>query len=140
MIYNLKNIKTSLETSNPIYKSRVYGSNKINHYILLEPLKFQLSDKVTIIEIPKGFQWDLASVPRVLWSVCSPDNDAEVAYLIHDYLYRYKVLPKCDCDKEMYKWAKAVNSTEKISIKNIDNKLRYLAVKYFGKSSYKKII
>lgn len=136
MIYNLKNIKATLETSNPIHKSRVYGSNKINHYVLLQPLKFQLSDRLTIIEISKGFQWDLASVPRVLWSICSPDNDAEVAYLIHDYLYRYKVLPKADCDKEMYKWAKAVNSTKKISIKNIDNLLRYLAVKYFGKSSY----
>jgi hypothetical protein len=135
MIITINNIKEILRAKNPIHKSRVYGSNRINHYKLVEPLEIKLTNGV-IIKIPKDFKWDLASVPRVLWSVCSPDNDAEIAYLIHDYLYRYNVLPKKECDLEMYKWAKEVNSTYKISIKNIDNILRYLAVKFFGEKSY----
>lgn len=135
MILSLNNIVQVLEVENPIKKSRVFGSNRINHYRLLEEIKVQLSCG-SVIDIPKGFQWDLASVPRIIWNICAPDNDAEIAYLIHDYLYRVKAFPKTKCDKEMYLWATTTNGTNKISIKNIDNKLRYLAVKFFGKSSY----
>lgn len=133
----LENVKKTLETSNPIHKSRVYGNNKINNYILLKDINVKLTNG-KLITIPKGFKWNLASVPRILWSICSPDNDAEIAYLIHDYLYRTKILPKIEADIEMFTWAGITNGTKKISIKNIDNKLRYLAVKYFGKSSYYK--
>ena len=35
-------------------------------------------------------------------------------------------------DDEMLKWAKVTNGTKKISIRNIDNLIRYYAVRTFG--------
>lgn len=132
----LNNITYQLKTKNPIVKSRVYGKNTINKYTLYKALDIKLSNNI-VINIPKGFEWDLASVPRFLWWLMSPDVDSEIAYLIHDYLYRNQSLPKKEADLEMYKWAKATNgTTNKLSAKNVDNYLRYLAVKFFGKASY----
>lgn len=39
-------------------------------------------------KVPKGFITDLASVPRVLWSIYSPSKaDTIAGAIIHDYLY-----------------------------------------------------
>ncbi len=45
------------------------------------------------IEIPQGFVFDLASVPRVFWWVISPFELSVVAPLIHDFLYRHQGNP-----------------------------------------------
>jgi hypothetical protein len=133
----LENVKLQFTIKNPIIKSRVYGKNTINRYTLYKPLLIKLSTGM-LITIPKGFEWDLASVPRFLWWLMSPDVDSEIAYLIHDYLYVNKIVDRKTADKEMYLWAKATNSTaNKLSAKNTDNWLRYIAVRLFGKSSYK---
>jgi hypothetical protein len=41
-----------------------------------------------MIQIPAGFVFDLASVPRVLWWLIAPFELSIVAPLIHDWLYR----------------------------------------------------
>jgi hypothetical protein len=43
------------------------------------------------IQIPRGFVYDGASVPRVLWSVTGlrPDGLIRAAALVHDYFYRW---------------------------------------------------
>lgn len=43
------------------------------------------------ITVPRGFEWDGASVPRFLWSLSGirPDGLQRAAALVHDYLYRY---------------------------------------------------
>lgn len=40
------------------------------------------------IKVPKGFIYDRASIPRILWLLISPDDLGNVAPLLHDYLYR----------------------------------------------------
>jgi len=63
---------------NFIYQWKVYGQN----YKLI---------------IPAGFDFDLASVPQVLWTPTgiSPDRLRWTAPLIHDFLYEYRGnLPK----------------------------------------------
>jgi hypothetical protein len=138
MIITLDNIESILQQKNPIIKSRVWGKNQINRYTLEKNLSIKLSEG-TLITVPKGFEWDLASVPRFLWWLMSPDVDSEIAYLIHDYLYVNQTLPRKECDLEMYKWAKATNYTKnKLSARNIDNWLRWKAVVFFGNSVYKK--
>lgn len=39
--------------------------------------------------IPKGFRFDLASIPRMFWRVLAPFELSITAPLIHDYLYRH---------------------------------------------------
>lgn len=40
------------------------------------------------IVIPDGFTFDLASVPRALWSLIAPFELSILAPLVHDFLYR----------------------------------------------------
>ena len=137
MILTINNVKEVFTKKNPIVKSRVYGKNTINKYTLINAISIQLTDG-KVITIPKGFEWDLASVPRFLWWLMSPDVDSEIAYLIHDYLYINQTLPRKEADLEMYKWAVVTNGTRKLSARNIDNWLRWKAVVLFGNSVYKK--
>jgi len=39
--------------------------------------------------IPRGFQFDLASVPRFLWWFMAPFELSIAAPLVHDWLYRH---------------------------------------------------
>ena len=138
MILTIDNVKEVFTKKNPIVKSRVYGKNTINKYTLINAISIQLTDG-KVITIPKGFEWDLASVPKFLWWLMSPDVDSEIAYLIHDYLYINQTLPRKEADLEMYKWAVVTNGTKnKLSARNIDNWLRWKAVVLFGNSVYKK--
>ena len=50
-------------------------------------------DGATRILVPAGFQFDLASVPRLLWSVIAPFELSIAAPLLHDFLYRYRGRP-----------------------------------------------
>lgn len=44
------------------------------------------------IVIPAGFEYDGASVPRIVWTLAGivPDGLIRGAALVHDYIYRYK--------------------------------------------------
>lgn len=127
----LDNINELQEDYSVIKKQRVQGSNNKTRYRLLEDLQIELSSGI-IMFIHKGFVWDASSTPRLLWWLLPPEGDFEIASLIHDYFYFYKCLDRKQADKEMLIWSKKVNSTKKISLKNIDNYTRYLGVRLFG--------
>ena len=134
MIITFKNCVNHLKTFG-IPKKRQYGNNNINQYMLLVDVEIELSNG-EMIKIPKGYVWDLASVPRFLWAICPPDSDAELAFLIHDFLYENKINSRKWADKEMLLWSKQTNGTNKISIRNIDNYVRYYAVRIAGKKAW----
>ncbi len=132
MIYNLDNIKYHLVSgNNPIIKKRVYGNDTVNQYALQCQVSIELSNKQVVI-IPRLYTWDLASVPRFLWGFIPPDSDAELAFLIHDYLYENKIISRKFSDNEMLKWSIVTNGTKKLSLRNIDNYTRYYGVRLFG--------
>lgn len=131
-IYNIDQLHS--EGFSLIEKRLVRGTNTKPKYQLLKSLKVQLSNG-DVIEIPKGFIWDLSSVPRLFWWLLPPDGDFDLAYLIHDYLWLNKdnfEYSQKFTDDEMYVWAKKINGTEKISLRNIDNFLRYWFVRKLG--------
>lgn len=44
-------------------------------------------------EIPKGFQTDFATIPRIFWPLLAPSDDTIlVPSIIHDYLYENEVV------------------------------------------------
>jgi hypothetical protein len=43
----------------------------------------------TII-IPEGFRFDLASIPRPLWWLISPNELSVAAALLHDFIYQHR--------------------------------------------------
>ncbi|MDE1465311.1 DUF1353 domain-containing protein [Spartinivicinus poritis] len=55
-------------------------------WVLTEELKYYSAQYQTIT-VPAGFTTDLASIPRLLWSVFPPDGPYLEAAVLHDYLY-----------------------------------------------------
>lgn len=48
-----------------------------------------------VIHIPAGFVTDLASIPRLARWYCRPDDPRYiVAAIVHDYLYRFGMVPR----------------------------------------------
>lgn len=59
------------------------------HFRLIEPFLFYVGEKEapdTIFSIPAGFETDLASVPRLLWSLLPPHGRYAKAAILHDWL------------------------------------------------------
>ena len=48
---------------------------------------YEIKSKNIQIRIPKGFTFDLASIPRLLWPIIGPMELSVVAPLAHDYIY-----------------------------------------------------
>lgn len=66
-------------------------------YFLLEPIAWKPnpgSQALPMVEVPRGFVTDFASIPRIFWSLLRPDGEYAHATVIHDYLYWSQTLPK----------------------------------------------
>ena len=50
-------------------------------------------DAETTITVPKGFEFDLSSVPRLLWWLIAPFELSIAAPLLHDFLYLHGRTP-----------------------------------------------
>ena len=132
MIYTLSNILEESVKSNPLGLSRILrASDKWSRYKLERSIIVRLSDG-SLLHIPKGFETDISSVPRIFWAILAPDGDFALAAIIHDYLYVNKLFDRKFNDKEMLIWSKALYSTKRWSIHNIDNYTRYYFVRLFG--------
>lgn len=53
--------------------------------------EWEAKDRKFTIIVPKGFVFDGASVPRILWTLIgiTPDGLHRAAALVHDFIYRY---------------------------------------------------
>lgn len=49
--------------------------------------EFGPSGHYVCLYVPEGFVTDLASVPRVAWSILPPEGKYDEAAVIHDYIY-----------------------------------------------------
>ena len=79
------------------------------------------------ITIPVGFETDLSSVPKFLWSVLPPYGKFLLAPLVHDYLYIVdQTRGRAFADKEMLIVSNATHKNK------IDNYVRYWGVRAFG--------
>jgi uncharacterized protein DUF1353 len=59
-------------------------------YFLLKPITWtpdQSGGDYKSVTVPMGFVTDLASVPRIFWSILQPDGLYAYAAVVHDYLY-----------------------------------------------------
>jgi hypothetical protein len=59
-------------------------------YFLVKPISWKPGPKQPNygpVEVPIGFVTDMASIPRVFWSILRPDGDYAYAAIILDYLY-----------------------------------------------------
>ena len=55
------------------------------------------------VVIPKGFEFDGASIPRPLWFILSPTGLLLIPGLIHDFGYRFDYVWTVDANGYVYK-------------------------------------
>lgn len=69
---------------------------------LCNEFKVQVNNK--LYRVFKGFETDLASVPRPLWAIYSPNDTRTIkAAILHDYMYQfYTGLTRRECDVIFY--------------------------------------
>lgn len=98
-------------------------------FITTRDIDIVLSNGIQIL-IPKGYNTDLASVPRLLWSIIPPFGEYTFAAIIHDYLYDKGMFTKEFADKEFRMIMKYSNV---IGHKRF---IMYSSVKLFGKGNF----
>lgn len=80
--------------------------------------------------VPKNFEFDGASVPRMLWSLLDPFGAAAEAACVHDYLYVTTLKTKEYADKIFREILLDYGVDEYTA------ELAYRAVRRFGKGNY----
>lgn len=101
---------------------------------MFQPFAFYLTeDNSDIIVVPAGFVTDLASVPRVFWSLMPPDGKYAKAAIIHDYLYDNGLRTKKQADLIF------LDAMRVLNVPRWKRAILYLAVRLFGRGNYEKI-
>jgi hypothetical protein len=102
-------------------------------FTVLESYNYELGAEGSglVIHVPTGFQTDFASVPRHLWRLFPPWGEYRTAAVLHDYLYR-----KASGFSKTLGDAIFLEAMEDLKVPWLTRTLVYLAVSYFGHSSY----
>lgn len=82
------------------------------------------------ITIPAGFVTDLATIPRILWSILPPHDYYAKAAILHDYLYENAIGTKKEADLVFYE------ALGVLGMPKWQRKLFYWGVRCFGKGQY----
>lgn len=80
----------------PFWTDLVVSEVPPHQWRLAKPLVYQGARDT--LEIPSGFTTDFASVPRPFWAVFPPYGYHTKAAVVHDWLYRTRILPRRDAD------------------------------------------
>ena len=102
-------------------------------FTIVESFDFHVGEYPSeeIITVPEGFRTDLASVPRVLWSIFPPHGPWANAAVIHDYLYQTGYKTKKYADRVF------LEAMTVLKVPKTTRTLMYWAVRIFGKGNYK---
>ena len=85
----------------------------------------------TVICVPTGTVTDLATVPRLLWSLCPPHGRYAKAAIIHDYLYDRAIGSKAYADRTF------LEAMEVLGVSRFARTVMYWTVRLFGKGKYR---
>jgi len=99
-------------------------------WLVWHPVK--VTDQVIEIEIPRGFETDLASVPRLLWALIPPHGKYTQAAIVHDYLYATGLVSRARAD------ALFLTIMRAYKVPAWKRALMYLAVRAFGWRNFKR--
>lgn len=98
-------------------------------WTVCRPVYFK--DDVTDIVVPEGFKTDLASVPRIFWSLIPRSGRYTRAAIIHDYLYDKGLVSRARAD------AIFLSQMRKDGVVVWKRLVMYMAVRGFGWRGFK---
>jgi hypothetical protein len=86
----------------PFHRSKLWKIAP-RRYITLAPLTYfsYIQGRRTKIVVPKDFETDQGSVPRLFWPLLSPDDYPD-AFVIHDWLYTTRQFSRKTCDDMLF--------------------------------------
>ncbi|ECH9261463.1 DUF1353 domain-containing protein [Salmonella enterica subsp. enterica] len=105
----------------------------LDHHLwrVYEPFEFYLSeDNSDVISVPAGFITDLATIPRIFWTLLPPDGKYAKAAIIHDYLYDNALRTKKEADLIF------LDGMTVLGVPKWKRTIMYYAVRLFGKGMY----
>ena len=100
---------------------------------LLQPYRVrlrELGDRV--IEAPRGFETDFASVPRLFWRIVPPWGRYSPAAVIHDYLYCTGMVSRPMADRAF------LSIMERLGVAPWKRLTMYWAVRLFGRPAWER--
>jgi hypothetical protein len=98
---------------------------------LIEPFRVQLRESGgRMIEVPRGFETDFASVPRFFWRVLPPWGRYSPAAVVHDYLYQSGTLERHEADRVF------LTLMQRLGVSAWKRNVMYEAVRLFGGSAW----
>lgn len=103
-------------------------------YIVLEPISWKPNPSQNTFHeviVPRGFVTDLASIPRVFWTLLRPDAEYAYAAIVHDYLYWAQDITKDSADHILKM------SMEDLEVSRVDITAIFQAVQNFGGPAWK---
>ncbi|EMC1696318.1 DUF1353 domain-containing protein [Salmonella enterica] len=106
----------------------------LEHYRwrVYEPFEFYLSDDNSdVIEVPAGFVTDLATIPRIFWTILPPDGKYAKAAIIHDWMYDNALRTKKEADKIF------LDGMTVLGVPKWKRAVMYQAVRLFGRGNYR---
>lgn len=104
---------------------------EIGNWMVIAPLYYHSNIVKEIITVPAMFITDLATIPRILYPfINNSDYIIAAPSVVHDYLYKSKLIPRKKADLILYEAMLNNNSG------NFKAKIVYLAVRMFGKRYY----
>lgn len=103
-------------------------------WMLLAPFEYHVGmyPSEQLIAVPIGTITDLATVPRILWSVFPPHGRYAKAAIIHDYLYDRAIGSKAFADSTFRE------AMEVLGVPRWRRTLMYWAVRWFGRGNYRR--
>jgi hypothetical protein len=104
------------------------------YWILLEDFTYEDGNyKVTV---PKGFKFDLASIPRLFWRLTAPHELGLAGPLVHDYLYRHGgYVPSGNFSRSDADWI-FFNIMREARVPAWRRWIAYIAVRLFGERAF----
>jgi hypothetical protein len=108
---------------------------------------FLSATQIVKIDVPRGFEYDGASVPRIAWSISGlrPDGLIRAPALVHDWLYtkhEFKDITLLGYEKTACSRKEADDLFLQIMLeagmKKYRAKIAYWAVRWFGAMAWKK--
>ncbi|ECG1115158.1 TPA: DUF1353 domain-containing protein [Salmonella enterica subsp. houtenae serovar O:57:z4,z32:-] len=106
----------------------------LGHYRwrVYEPFEFYLSDDNSdVISVPAGFVTDLATVPRIFWTLMPPDGKYAKAAIIHDWMYDNALRTKKEADLIF------LDGMKVLGVPRWKRTIMYQAVRLFGRGNYR---
>ena len=88
---------------------------------------------IHLIKIPVGYETDLTTVPRLLWSIFPPNGRYAKAAIVHDYLYSNAIGSKAFADEVF------LEAMEVLNVPKWRRTLMYWTVRLFGRGKYKQV-